>query len=129
MLARAIAFAETRDAKISETTFTAGLLHDLGKLVLAGNVPEMYETVQRMRESKNISQLEAERLVLGTTHVEVGACLLATWSLPLPILEAIACHHAPRQSTETGFSLLAAVHVANVLSQKNCAGSDGQTAD
>src|SRR5262249_4085345 len=113
--ARSIAFAETREARIAEAAFTAGLLHDIGKLILAGNLPDMYETVLRLQANKKISQREAEQIVMGITHAEVGACLLATWNLPLPILEAITWHHQPERSTEKGFSLLAAVHVANAF--------------
>lgn len=129
ILARAIAFAETKDAKIAETAFTAGLLHDIGKLVLAGNLPEMYDTVRRMQESKQTTQREAELVVLGTTHAALGACLLGTWGLPLPILEAIAWHHTPEQSAEKGFSLLAAVHVANAFAQEAGKGSSDSVRD
>ena len=113
MLARGIAFEQTKDTKTAETAFTAGLLHDIGKLVLACNVPAMYDTVQRMQVSKKISLCEAEHMVLGVTHAELGGCLLGTWGLPLPILEAIAWHHEPQRSKDVGFSVLTAVHVAN----------------
>jgi putative nucleotidyltransferase with HDIG domain len=129
MFARAITFAELNDAKIAETAFTAGLLHDIGKLVLAGNVPEMYEAVWRTRVNKKISDREAERIVLGITHAEVGACLLASWGLPLPILEAIAWHHEPMKSAEKGLSLLAAVHAANVFAQEAGFGSGEDSRD
>jgi putative nucleotidyltransferase with HDIG domain len=112
---RAIALGETKNAKTAEAAFTAGLLHDVGKLVLASNVPEMYETVLRLKASKKISQREAEMEALGTTHAEVGACLLGTWGLPLWILEAIAWHHEPGRCKAQGFTLLAAVHAANVF--------------
>lgn len=121
--ARAIALAETKNARTAEAAFTAGLLHDIGKLVLAGNLPEMYDTVQKLKVSKQITSREAELEILGTSHAELGACLLATWGLPLPILEAIAWHHEPARSDEKGFSLLAAVHAANVFAQESQAGN------
>jgi putative nucleotidyltransferase with HDIG domain len=129
MFARSITFGELKDVRIAETAFTAGLLHDIGKLVLAGNVPEMYDTAHRVQISKGISQREAELITLGTTHAELGACLLATWGLPLPILEAIAWHHEPLKSGETGCSLLAAVHVANVFAQESGQGSGDEVRD
>lgn len=120
--ARAIALAETKNPRSAEAAFTAGLLHDIGKLVLAGNLPEMYDTVQRLKASKKITSREAELEILGTSHAELGACLLATWGLPLPILEALAWHHEPARSDEQGFTLLAAVHAANVFAQESAGG-------
>ncbi len=120
--ARAIALGETKNARTAEAAFTAGLLHDIGKLILAGNLPEMYDTVQKLKVSKNITAREAEMEILGASHAELGACLLATWGLPLPILEAIAWHHEPSRSEEKGFSLLAAVHAANIFAQESPAG-------
>jgi putative nucleotidyltransferase with HDIG domain len=122
--ARAIAQGETQNMRLGDTAFTAGLLHDIGKLILAANVPEMFEAVLRTQKNGKMSQREAELVVMGTTHAEVGACLLATWGLPQPILEAIAWHHEPERSTEKGFSLLAAVHVANAFSQEVGFGSE-----
>ncbi len=118
IFARAIALGETRDARNAEAAFTAGLLHDIGKLVLAGNVPEMYDTVRRLQAARKCPPRTAELEVMGTTHAELGACLLATWGLPLPILEAIAWHHHPEHYTDRGFSLLAAIHCANVFAQE-----------
>jgi putative nucleotidyltransferase with HDIG domain len=127
MYSRAIAFAETKDARMAEASFTAGLLHDIGKLILAANIPEMYATVLRVRANRKITCREAELGVFGMTHAELGACLLASWGLPLPILEAIAWHHEPEKSANRGYSLVAAVHVANAFAQENSAekGRDG----
>jgi putative nucleotidyltransferase with HDIG domain len=116
--ARAITFAETKDAPLAEAAFSGGLLHDIGKLILAGNQPKMYEAALRLHETSGISLWEAERTVLGATHAELGACLLGTWGLPLPILEAIAWHHEPERSGDKGFSLLAAVHAANAFTRE-----------
>jgi HD-like signal output (HDOD) protein len=123
LFARSITFAETKDARMAEAAFTAGLLHDIGKLILVGNVPETYEAVRQLQASEQLSPREAELKLLGTTHAELGACLLATWGLPLPILEAIAWHHEPLKSASKGFSLLAAVHAANVFAQECGQGS------
>jgi HD-like signal output (HDOD) protein len=123
--ARTIALGETKDSRIGEAAFTAGLLHDVGKLVLAGNLPDMYNAVQQLRTARRVSQRDAEIEVMGTTHAELGACLLGTWGLPLPILEAIAWHHCPQQSEDENFSLLTAVHAANVLAVEAGYGSGG----
>jgi HD-like signal output (HDOD) protein len=113
--ARAITLSQTKDSEKSEAAFTAGVLHDMGKLILAGNLPTLYRRAQELRLSKHLSDYEAERELFGVTHADVGAFLLASWGLPLPILEAVAWHHEPRRSLEGSFCLLAAVHAANAF--------------
>ena len=114
-LARGIALLETENAKLAEMAFTTGLLHDIGKLILAANVPDKYADVLRRQSLERMPLRSAEQEVLGTTHSQLGACLLATWSLPVPMLEAIAWHHCPSLSRDTGFTVLTAVHAANIL--------------
>lgn len=111
----AITMAETRDARMGEMAFTAGLLHDVGMLLLAGNLPTQYSLVVKQAAARRVNVRAVELEIFGASHAEVGACLLGIWGLPLPILEAIAWHHEPRQSRDTAFSLLTAVHVANAL--------------
>lgn len=117
-LAQGVVLLQTEDPKLGETAFTAGLLHDIGKLVLAGNMPEMYATAHRLQRFKQIQQAEAELDMLGSSHAELGACLLGSWRLPLRIVEAVAWHHKPSVSADKAFSVLTAVHVANVLSHE-----------
>jgi len=112
---RAIALSETKDAGTAEAAFTAGVLHDMGKMILAGNLPVWYKEVAKLRASKQLSDYAAELETFGATHANVGACLLASWGLPLPILEAVAWHHEPERSSERDFCLLAAVHAANAF--------------
>jgi HD-like signal output (HDOD) protein len=116
--ARAIALSVTKNAETAEAAFTAGVLHDIGKIVLAGNLPERYLEVSRLRASKELSAQAAELEVFGATHPYVGACLLAAWGLPLAILEALAWHHEPERSSDKTFSLLAAVHLANAFAHE-----------
>ena len=114
-LARRIARSQGLDTRVCEMAFTAGLLHDVGKLLLAANLPGSFSQVLTAGKQQQISPSAAERAAYGTTHAEIGACLLGVWGLPLGILEAIAWHHAPRHGMHRRFSLLTAVHVANVL--------------
>ncbi len=122
-LARTITMAETKNAKLAEAAFTAGLIHDMGKLILAANVPAMCNSIEQLHKSKQLTQREAEMQVLGTTHAELAACLLGTWALPLPVLEAVAWHHHPERSSDKGFTLLTAVHAANVFAYELGCGS------
>jgi putative nucleotidyltransferase with HDIG domain len=116
--ARAITLSETKTALTAESAFTAGVLHDIGKLILAGNLPEMFMQVQKFKSSGQLTEHAAELKTYGVSHATLGACLLAAWGLPLPILEAIAFHHEPDRSTAKSFSLLAAVHVANAFAHE-----------
>lgn len=76
--------------------FTAGLLQDIGELVIGGALTiEMVERMRARVESGECSRIEAEREMLGTDHAEVGANLLKSWNVPEEIVEAVANHHQP----------------------------------
>jgi len=95
--------------------FTAGLLHDIGILVLASRFPEEYSRV--LETSRNAgSDLEtAEYHVLGATHGEVGGYLLGLWGLPPAVVQAASWHHLPRLQDTPGFTPALAAHVADSL--------------
>jgi putative nucleotidyltransferase with HDIG domain len=114
-LAKRIAQLETGNQEIMEEAFTAGTLHDVGKLILAENLPEVYSgIVVRAREQQRpLTELEQE--TLHATHAEAGAYLLDLWGLPTPLVEAVALHHEPARSASQEFSPLTAVHVGNIL--------------
>jgi putative nucleotidyltransferase with HDIG domain len=114
-LARRIARSQGFDAKACELAFTAGLLHDIGKLLLAANLPDSFSQALAIGREKKILGAAAEQEIYGTTHAEVGACILGVWGLPLGILEAIAWHHSPRDARHSGFTILTSVHAANAL--------------
>ncbi len=113
--AKAIAEAEASDSQLVDDAFIAGMIHDLGKLVLAANLPERYCQAVTRAQAESISVSDAERDEFGTTHAEVGAHLLGLWGFPNPIVEAVAFHHQPSAAKGTDFSPLTAVHVANVI--------------
>lgn len=117
-LARIIALEETGNGKLGEMSFTSGLMHDLGKLILAANVPAMCAAVEQLRLSKQLSLRDAEQHVLGTTHAELAAAFLGRWGLSLPVLEAVAWHHTPRCADDRDFTPLTAVHAANVFAHE-----------
>ena len=114
-LARQISQFERQDHKMAEECFTAGLLHDIGRLALIANAPEQYAAAVRLSREEPMPLVEAERAVFGTSHAEVGGYLLALWGLPVTIVEAAMFHHHPGKRLPSGFSSLTAVHVANVF--------------
>lgn len=116
-LARAIAKAERCSALAIEQAYTAGLLHDVGTLVLAMNVSDRYRALLTEASAKGMPVWEAEQLEFGTTHAEVGAYVLGLWRLGDPIVEAVAYHHRPGDCSVKTFSPLTAVHAAQVLQQ------------
>ncbi len=124
--ARTVAKDQGTDTRVMEDAFTAGLLHDVGLLVLATNVPDQYTETLALMQNQGMAEWEAERQVLGATHAEVGGYLLGTWGLSDTIVEAVAFHHDPTHSSGHTLSPLTAVHIANVLEeQEQAAGMDG----
>ena len=114
-IAKKITIAETNDRGMADTAYTAGLLHDVGKVFLASNFGEQYEGVQSLALKQNVSLWEVEKEVFGASHGEISAYLLGLWGMPLDLIEAAAYHHCPRGDKETGFTPQTAVHVANVF--------------
>lgn len=113
--ARLIAQTENQEPQVADAAFTAGLLHDCGKLVLATNLPEPYNETLTLAQDEGLPSLEAERETFGVTHAEVGAYLLGIWGLPDIIVETVASHHDPIRKEQTPFGPLTAVHIAEVL--------------
>lgn len=118
-----IAVEEEQDRKGIDDAFMGGLLHDVGRLILASNLSEAYSRVADLAETTSCTVRRAEAEILGTTHAEVGAYLMGLWGLPDQIVEAIVLHHSPNRSQAGGFTPLTAVHVANALAQPD--GADG----
>jgi HD-like signal output (HDOD) protein len=114
-LALAIAKEETPHKVVMDEALQAGMLHDVGQLVLATGVPERYCDVRELRRSEDMSQSEAELAVFGCDHAQAGAYLMGLWGLPDGIVEAIAYHHHPLDCPSSEFTPLTAVHAANEL--------------
>ena len=114
-LARGIAKTETRDRTFVDEAFMAGMLHDVGKLALAHNLPHEYERAMTLAREQGCPAWCGERDIFGASHAGVGAYLLALWGMPEAIVEASAYHHNPSDCKNRGFSALTAVHVAGVL--------------
>ncbi len=98
-----------------DNVFVCGLLHDIGKMVVTVELPDLAAKVQAEMQAQKCTMHAAEQRVYGVTHAEIGAYLLGLWGLPYPIIEAVANHHAPGRVPTSEFGILAATHVANAL--------------
>ena len=99
-----------------EAAFAAGVVHDIGKIVLGVGRPDVFGRLVRLTADGR-SFFAAEKELARVTHAEVGSYLLGMWGLPFDIVEATAFHHEPRQVQSGDRRLLAALHVADALSQ------------
>jgi putative nucleotidyltransferase with HDIG domain len=88
--------AEDADEGEPDDLFTAGLLHDLGKLVVALYRPVEWAAMSELAEEEGLADAVAEDRFWGVDHAVVGALLLKSWSFPRSLVEAVNWHHAPR---------------------------------
>ena len=114
MLVASIARRISPTTEIGEPAFLAGMLHDLGVLLLATQFPDDFKGMQQsIAEATNT--VEEETKAFGTTHGRLGAYLLGSWGLPIAVTEAVAFHHDPETVEHEVFDVVTAVHVANGL--------------
>lgn len=109
------AIAITHHSELGQEGFTAGMLHDAGKLVMASSLPDSYNEVLRTHSKSNPDWRSSEREVFGVDHGSVGGYLFGLWGLPVSVVDAIALHHQPCQSAQLEFSPLTCVHIANAM--------------
>lgn len=106
----------------SERLFVAGLLHDVGRLVMYSRIPDLVQVMHFRARASGQPMYEAERDVFDIDHGEVGAQLMKLWRLPESLQEAAAFHHEP-QRAKTYPLEAALVHIANALAHLAEAGS------
>lgn len=114
-LARKLAVMQKVEPAVVDLAFTAGLLHDMGKLILAANAPDEYHDVLTRVADTKLKDWQGEYIAFGVTHAEVGGYLIGLWGLPDALVEAIAYHHRPVLAIGKKFGPLAAVHLADAL--------------
>ncbi|GAB4317513.1 MAG: response regulator [Candidatus Zixiibacteriota bacterium] len=114
-LAKQLAMDAGLDIPSQEDTFCAGIMHDIGKLILIANFPDEYRQVLSQVNAYEPELVNAERDTIGTDHAQLGGYLLALWGLPDPIVEAVTLHPTPGISPNRVIGPLAFVHVADLL--------------
>lgn len=100
----------------AERLFTAGLLHDIGRLLIFNLLPESAARI-RQRTDQGMDTCEAERAELGFDHAEAGSALLELWRLPKELCITVALHHAPETAPAARLET-AAVHIANQIARQ-----------
>jgi HD-like signal output (HDOD) protein/CheY-like chemotaxis protein len=123
-MGRLLALKELKNAGLADACFTAGLLHDIGKLLFASNLPREYSAVVERSALEGLSLHQAEIEEFGVSHGQLAASLLGMWGLPIPVLEAIAWHEHPIVGDVPGFSAVTVVHAANVLEHEKRGGEE-----
>jgi HD-like signal output (HDOD) protein len=103
---------QTRD--VIDDAYMAGLLHDLGKLVLIQNLCDGYRQALTEARQSDRCLWEIENELFGTTHAQIAAYLMGLWGLKYPVVNAIALHHNPRKCLQHMGSLVA-VHIADAM--------------
>ena len=114
-LAHRIAMSQTGDKAVADASFTAGLIHDVGKVVLLAEFPNEYQQVIQGLDGSSEKYCEMELSSIGCTHEQIGAYLMSVWGLPVSIVQAVEFHHHPSAAGDTRFSPLTAVHCADAI--------------
>lgn len=113
--AKTIALAESPDREIADCAFIAGIVHDIGKLLLFSSMGEQYLQAIEQAQSESIPLNTAEQQIFEGDHGDVGGYLLGIWGLPGGVVEATTFHHKLEHYPESSFSPALAVHAADVM--------------
>lgn len=120
--ARRLAMAAKHPA--AEEAFVAGILHDVGKVVLDEYAPAEFDAVLAYVAEKDVLIYEAERAVLGFSHAQIGRWLATKWALPADFVDVIFYHHQPGNAQKAP-QLTAFAHVGDVLARTLKLGTGG----
>jgi len=118
VLAKKICTTKSNEESLLDDAFIAGMLHDVGRLILCLNFPEEYQRVITFAKKEHCSLCQAEKNVFDQDHAAVGGYLFDLWGLPYNVVEAIYLHHEPSLTKMNDFSVLTSVHLANHLAHQ-----------
>jgi len=118
ILARKVARAERQELKMIDQCFLAGLLHNVGQVILIFSLPDEYAGILAKSKQERLPVWQVEQELLGAENTDVGAYLLALWGLPNPVIEAVAMQQHPAQCDARAFSPVIALHAAQVFAHE-----------
>jgi len=115
------------NVRLPDLTFTAGILHDIGKVILGDFIQVDASPIMNLAIDQQVSFEEAERQILGIDHAELGAILLENWNLPSSVVDVVRWHHQPESCESEDNTVLYLIHIADSLSMMSGigVGSDG----
>lgn len=119
-----IAKRMVKNRELANDAFTAGVVHDVGRIVIALALPREFREISERTAASERSPHELEQEVLGVSHAEVGAYLLGVWGVPFSIVETTAFHHQPGSAAIETPDVLAAVHLADAVVAAATRGQD-----
>ncbi|MBE2215138.1 MAG: HDOD domain-containing protein [Opitutaceae bacterium] len=125
VLAGDIARGEGASPRTTDECFVAGLLHDIGKIVLAVNFRESWTFVEREMAVHRRPCHEAEHDVFGVTHADLAGGIFGLWGLPGGIVDAVQFHHRPGQLKSANLTPALVVHCADLLVHEFSTGNGG----
>ncbi len=99
---------------IHDTAFTAGLLHDIGQIIMGIRIKDTADTIVELMTQGGMSEVEAEKEAVGFSHDELGGMIADHWNFPEELVHAIRWHHFPEKA-ETKSLLTAIVHISNSI--------------
>ncbi|GBU21553.1 hypothetical protein R80B4_01449 [Fibrobacteres bacterium R8-0-B4] len=117
VIARLLAHKRKRNYALDpEEAFCAGLLHDIGKVVMEQYLNTDFHRAIYHAKANNITDFDAEKELLGYTHCDVASWLTGTWALPEEIEQPLVCHHEPEEAAICADAVWVC-HIANIMSK------------
>lgn len=114
VLAKRIAL-DLKKRAIADIVFTGGIIHDVGKTVIAMYVANTFQDILTYVGEKKVSFEEAEKQIMGYNHAEIGKKILQKWNFPEVLQDVVEFHHSPSMAPETSREAVSIVHIANTV--------------
>ena len=108
-----------------ELFFTAGILHDIGRLIMFSKASEKYRDIMFHCRAQNQLLFNTEREMMGFDHADLGSALLKEWKLPTNLIEMVACHHNALKAVQY-FSETSIIHISDIIAHALQIGNSGE---